>query len=32
VTRCELFSTVKDLVAAAYDFFERHNQRPGKVL
>jgi hypothetical protein len=28
----ELFPNVKALVAAAYDFFERHNRRPSDVL
>ncbi|MDQ3496663.1 MAG: IS630 family transposase [Actinomycetota bacterium] len=32
VTHCELFPNVKALVAAAYDFFERHNRRPSDVL
>jgi transposase len=32
VTHYELFPNVKALVAAAYDFFERHNRRPSGVL
>lgn len=32
VTHCELFQSIKALVAAAYDFFERHNRRPHDVL
>ena len=32
VTHCELFANVKALVAAAYDFFERHNRSPWLVL
>jgi len=32
VTHCELFPSVKALIAAAYDFFERHNRRPSDVL
>lgn len=32
VTRYELFSNIKALVAAAYDFFEHYNQRPREVL
>lgn len=32
VTHCELFSTVKALIIAAYDFFERHNRSPHKIL
>lgn len=32
VTHCELFTTIKALIAAAYDFFERHNRSPHKVL
>ena len=28
VTHCELFPNVGALIAAAYDFFERHNRRP----
>lgn len=32
VTHCELFPTIKALIAAAYDFFERHNRRLQDVL
>jgi transposase len=32
VTHCELFVTVKALLAAARDFFDRHNQCPNTVL
>ena len=32
VTHCELFPTIKALVAAAYDFFERYNRCPWQVL
>lgn len=32
VTHCELFETVKLLLAATRDFFERYNQTPEKVL
>ena len=32
VTHCELFVTVRALLAAARDFFDRHNQRPHTVL
>ena len=32
VTHCELFETVKALLAAARDFFDRYNQMPHKVL
>ena len=32
VTHCELFENVKVLVAAAYDFFERYNRCPWRVL
>ena len=32
VTHCELFPNVKTLVGAAYDFFERHNLRPRRIL
>ena len=32
VTHCELFPTIKALVAAAYDFFERYNRSPWRVL
>jgi putative transposase len=31
VTHCELYATVKDLLAAARDFFTRHNQVPEQV-
>lgn len=31
VTHCELYATVKDLLAASRDFFERHNQVPERV-
>ena len=31
VTHCELFETVKALLAAAADFFVRYNQRPDAV-
>lgn len=31
VTHCELYATVKDLLAASRDFFERHNQVPDRV-
>ena len=31
VTHCELYATVKDLLAAARDFFARHNQIPERV-
>jgi transposase len=31
VTHCELYVTVKDLLAASLDFFERHNQVPERV-
>lgn len=31
VTHCELYATVKDLLAASRDFFERHNQMPEPV-
>jgi putative transposase len=31
-THCELFPSIEALVAAAYDFYERHNRRPGEVL
>ena len=30
-THCELYATVKDLLAASRDFFERHNQVPERV-
>jgi putative transposase len=32
VTHCELFETVKLLLAATLDFFDRYNQTPEKVL
>ena len=32
VTHCELFLTIKDLIAASYDFFTRYNQVPGQTL
>ena len=32
VTHCELFETVKALLAAAQDFFDRYNLEPHKVL
>ncbi len=32
VTHCELFPSIKALVTAAYDFFERYNRRPRAVL
>jgi transposase len=32
VTHCELFETVKALLQAAQDFFDRHNRTPGQVL
>ena len=32
VTHCELFETVKVLVQASYDFFQRYNQTPDRVL
>lgn len=32
VTHCEIFETVKSLLAAAQDFFDRYNQEPEKVL
>lgn len=32
VTHCELFETVKALLVAARDFFDRYNQTPHKVL
>jgi len=31
VTNCELYATVKDLLAASRDFFEWHNQVPERV-
>ncbi len=32
VTHCELFPSVKALIAAAYEFFERYNRCPGRIL
>jgi transposase len=32
VTHCELFETKQHLLAAARDFFDRHNQRPAVIL
>jgi putative transposase len=32
VTHCELFESVKALLAASQDFFDRHNQKPHLVL
>jgi putative transposase len=32
VTHCELFETMQLLLAAAQDFFDRHNQCPERVL
>lgn len=32
VTHCELFTTVKDLLEASYDFFNRFNQTPEKTM
>jgi putative transposase len=32
VTHCELFETVKALLAATRDFFDRYNDEPDKVL
>jgi transposase len=32
VTHCELFETVKALLAATQDFFDRHNKHPEVVL
>lgn len=32
VTHCELFATVKELLSASRDFFDRHNQMPERVL
>jgi putative transposase len=32
VTHCELFETVRALLQAARDFFDRYNQMPDKVL
>ncbi len=32
VTHCELFESVKALVSAAQDFFDRHNLCPQRIL
>jgi transposase len=32
VTHCELFASIKTLVDATLDFFERYNQTPERVL
>ncbi len=32
VTHCELYATVKELLAASRDFFDRYNQVPERVL
>ena len=32
VTHCEIFETVKALLTASQEFFDRHNQAPEKVL
>jgi hypothetical protein len=32
VTHCELFENIKALVAAAYDFFDRYNRCPWRIL
>ena len=32
VTHCELFLTLKDLISASYDFFNRYNQVPTQTL
>ncbi len=32
VTHCELFTTMAELLAAATDFFTRHNREPAKIL
>lgn len=32
VTHCELFETKQALLAAAHDFFDRHNRYPERVL
>ena len=32
VTHCELYATVKDLLAASRGFFDRYNQAPERVL
>jgi len=32
VTHCEIFQTVKFLIEASYNFFNRYNENPQKVL
>jgi putative transposase len=32
VTHCELFTTVKELIEASYNFFKRSNLTPDKTL
>ncbi len=32
VTHCELFPNLKALIAAAYDFFDRYNRCPWRIL
>jgi putative transposase len=32
VTHCELFTTVKELIEASYDFFKRFNRTPSQIL
>lgn len=32
VTHCELFQTLRDLISASYDFFNRYNLVPDKTL
>ena len=32
VTHCQLFATMADLLAAANDFFDRHNRQPHTIL
>jgi putative transposase len=32
VTHCELFETVKALLVAAQDFFDRYNRTPAQTL
>ena len=32
VTHCELFLTLKDLISASYDFFNRYNLMPSNTL
>ena len=32
VTHCELFASVKALIAAAHDFFDRYNRCPWRIL